>query len=74
MTSGRKMSTSTDWKNEYMKNFDAEWYLDTYYGSVTGSAEEGNFLEFALDEIHNIFTSGLCYINFDTGYILVYKV
>ena len=53
---------------DYWKDFDAAWYLDTYYVRVGGCEEEGDFLAFVLNEIHTIFDSGrnfVIHVHFD---------
>lgn len=46
--------TSTDYSND----FDANWYIDTYYSTVAGCQEDGDFLAFRLMALHDIFDAG----------------
>jgi len=42
----------------YQEDFDADWYLDTYYKTIEGEKEEGGMLPFFVDSLHEIFASG----------------
>lgn len=40
---------------DYVANFDPEWYLSTYYNSIEGEEEEGDFCTFMHEFFHNSF-------------------
>ncbi|XP_033730332.1 indolethylamine N-methyltransferase-like [Pecten maximus] len=39
----------------YEEDFDAEWYLDTYYEPSLEAVDKDEFLQFTLDSLHDAF-------------------
>lgn len=52
----RGMNEITDLpiSRDYQNDFDAEWYLDTYYSTC----DDGDFLSFILKSFHRVFHTG----------------
>ena len=44
--------------SDYIRDFDPEWYLATYYSAVDTSVEEGNIGKFMSDTFHEFFSKG----------------
>jgi hypothetical protein len=46
--------TNLPTSRDYQNDFDAEWYLDTYYSTC----DDGDFLSFILKSFHRVFHTG----------------